>query len=52
MIITFFAGVILAMAYYLGRYRKEGAIVLVFAIHSVYNLLTSLFNIVTSGFPQ
>ena len=52
MVITFFAGVILAMAYYLGRYRKEGAIVLVYAIHSVYNLLTSLFNMVTSGFPQ
>ena len=42
MVITFFAGVILAKAYYLGRYRKEGAIVLVFAIHSMYNLLTLL----------
>jgi membrane protease YdiL (CAAX protease family) len=40
--ITFLAGIILALAYYLGRYRKEGVIVLVFVIHSVYNLITSL----------
>jgi membrane protease YdiL (CAAX protease family) len=42
--ITFLAGIILALAYYLGRYRKEGAVVLVFVIHSVYNLITSLYN--------
>ena len=43
-IITFLAGVILALAYYLGRYRKESPIVLVFVIHAVYNLLTSVYN--------
>lgn len=43
-VITFFAGVILAIAYYLGRYRKEGPIVLIFLIHSIYNLLTSFYN--------
>jgi membrane protease YdiL (CAAX protease family) len=43
-IITFFGGIILALAYYLGRYRKEGAIILVFIIHSMYNLVISLYN--------
>lgn len=51
-IITFLAGIILAFAYYLGRYRKEGAIILVFVIHSVYNLLTSLYNMCLSGFSH
>lgn len=43
-IITFLAGIILALAYYLGRYRKESPIVLVFVIHAVYNLLTLVYN--------
>lgn len=43
-IITFFAGIILALAYYLGRYRKESAIILVFLIHAMYNLSSSLYN--------
>ena len=43
-IITFFGGIILALAYYLGRYRKESAIILVFIIHSMYNLASSLYN--------
>jgi len=47
--ITFLAGIILALAYYLGRYRKEGAIILVFVIHSGYNLLTSIYNLCLSG---
>jgi uncharacterized protein len=44
-IITFFAGIILALAYYLGRYRKESPIVLVFIIHAIYNLSSSLYNL-------
>ena len=43
-IITFFGGIILALAYYLGRYRKESAIILVFIIHAMYNLASSLYN--------
>lgn len=43
-IITLGAGLILAVAYYLGRYRKEGAIILVFLIHSIYNLSSTLYN--------
>ncbi len=43
-IITFFGGIVLALAYYLGRYRKESAIILVFLIHSLYNLSSSLYN--------
>ena len=43
-IFTFFGGIGLALAYYLGRYRKEGAITLVFILHSMYNLLASLYN--------
>ena len=43
-IITLGAGFILALAYYLGRYRKEGAIILVFLIHSLYNLSSSIYN--------
>lgn len=50
--ITFIAGVILALAYYLGKYRKEGAFILVFIIHSMYNLLTSLYNFCLYGFPS
>ncbi len=49
MVITFFAGLILAIAYYLGRYRKEGPIVLVFVIHSLYNLITSLYDMCLHG---
>ena len=51
-IITFLAGFILAFAYYLGRYRKESAIVLVFIIHSLYNLSTSVYNLCTYGLPN
>ncbi len=51
-IITFLAGFILAFAYYLGRYRKESAIVLVFFIHSLYNMTTSIYNLCTYGLPN
>jgi len=44
--ITLGAGMILALAYYLGRYRKESAIILVFLIHSFYNLSSSLYNLI------
>ena len=40
-------GVALALAYYLARYRKEGAISLVFIIHAMSNLLISIYNILT-----
>lgn len=43
-IITFFIGIIFALAYYFGRYRKESAILLVFIIHATYNLSSSLYN--------
>lgn len=43
-IITFFVGIIFAIAYYLARYRKESAILLVFIIHAMYNLSSSLYN--------
>lgn len=43
-IITLGAGMILAVAYYLGRYRKESAIILVALIHSIYNLSSTLYN--------
>ena len=45
--ITLFAGMILALAYYFGRYRKESAIILVFLIHSIYNLTSSFYNLVS-----
>lgn len=43
-IFTFFVGIIYSLAYYLGRYRKESAIILVFLLHSLDNLLASLYN--------
>jgi membrane protease YdiL (CAAX protease family) len=43
-IYTFFGGIIYSLAYYLGRYRKESAIILVFLLHSLDNLLASLYN--------
>ncbi len=46
-IITLLAGIILALAYYLGRNRKEGGIILVFIIHSIYNLSSSIYNLVS-----
>jgi len=46
-IITLGAGIILALAYYLGRYRKESAILLVFIIHAMYNLSSSLYNLLS-----
>lgn len=44
--ITLGAGMILALSYYLGRYRKESPIILVFLIHSFYNLSSSLYNLI------
>jgi membrane protease YdiL (CAAX protease family) len=43
-IYTFTGGIIYSLAYYLGRYRKESAIILVFLLHSLDNLLASLYN--------
>lgn len=43
-IVTFFVGIIYALAYYLGRYRKESPIILVFLLHSMDNLTASLYN--------
>jgi len=43
-IFAFFVGIIYALAYYLGRYRKEGAIILVFILHATDNLSASLYN--------
>jgi len=43
-IYSFFGGIIYALAYYLGRYRKESAIILVFLLHSLHNLIASLYN--------
>lgn len=48
-IITFLGGFILALAYYLGRYRKENAVLLVFIIHSLYNLSSTLYNFCIYG---
>lgn len=45
-IITLGAGIILALVYYIGRYRKEGPIILVFILHAMYNLLSSLYNLI------
>lgn len=42
--ITFFGGFVLALAYYLGRYRKENAFIMVLIIHSLYNLSVVLYN--------
>ena len=46
-IMAFFWGIIFASAYYLGRYRKESAIILVYIIHAVYNLSSSLYNLLS-----
>ena len=43
-VFNFFVGIIYALAYYLGRYRKESAIILVFSLHSLDNLVASLYN--------
>lgn len=43
-IFAFLVGIIYALAYYLGRYRKEGAVTLVFTLHAMYNLSASLQN--------
>lgn len=45
-IITFFLGIIYALAYYYGKYRKESATILVFLLHSLYNLFASLYNMI------
>lgn len=37
---TLVGGLILALAYFIGRYRRENAFLLVFIIHSLYNLST------------
>lgn len=44
-VMSFLWGFIFAFAYYFGRYRKENAIMLVFVVHSTYNLLSSLHNL-------
>ena len=44
-IFAFFVGIIYALAYYLGRYRKEGGIILVFILHAMDNLAASLYNL-------
>ena len=41
---TFFVGLVLALAYYLARYRREDAFLLVFCIHSLYNSSATLYN--------
>lgn len=43
-VFAFGMGIIYALAYYLGRYRKESAIILVFILHAMYNLSASLQN--------
>jgi len=44
--------IIYALAYYFGRYRKEGGIILVFILHSLDNLLASLYNICIGVFAN
>ena len=44
MIYTFIVGTILAFAYYIARYRKESAVLLVFAIHATYNFTSFLLD--------
>jgi len=41
---TFFGGLELALAYYLGRYRRENAVIIVVLNHSLYNLSVVLYN--------
>lgn len=43
-VITFLGEFVLALAYYLGRYRRENAFIMVLLIHSLYNLLIVLYN--------
>ncbi|NJO69791.1 MAG: CPBP family intramembrane metalloprotease, partial [Bacteroidetes bacterium] len=43
-VITFLGGLVLAIAYYLARYRRENAFIMVFLIHSLYNLSVLLYN--------
>lgn len=43
-IYTFLAGIILALTYYFGRYRKEGGIILTFVVHGLYNLYIEIYN--------
>ncbi|WP_368077846.1 lysostaphin resistance A-like protein [Maribellus luteus] len=42
--ITYLGGIVLALAYYLGRYRRENAFFVVFVIHSLYNLSVFIYN--------
>lgn len=44
MIYTFIAGTILAFAYYIARYRKESAVLLVFTIHASFNFTSFLLD--------
>lgn len=44
-VFTFVGGLILAFAYYIGRYRRENAFLLVVIIHALYNLWTILLNV-------
>jgi len=39
MIMTFLAGVTLAFAYYIARYRKLNATITIILIHAIWNLL-------------
>lgn len=43
-VITFLGGFVLALAYYLGIFRRENAFVMVLLIHSLYNLSAVLYN--------
>lgn len=43
-IFTFVGGLILALAYFAGRYRRENAVLLVFLIHALYNLSTLILS--------
>ena len=42
--LTFFVGLVLALAYYLGRYRRENAFLLMIFIHTLYNSSAVLSN--------
>lgn len=43
-VFTFIGGLILALAYFVGRYRRENASLLVVIIHTLYNLSTLVLS--------
>lgn len=50
---AFLAGIILALTYYFGRYRKEGGILLTFVIHGASNFYAEIYNIsISQLFPE